>query len=442
MKKKLLSLLLVCATTTAMLAGCGSGEASAVKGESRSDDASDDGVITLYVTDWEDDTMNAAIQKACDEVFSVQHPNIKVKVLSGSYSDYGQQITAMIQAGDDLDIFQQGYDGANANFKKGMLYDWTEYVEKEPDFINGFYKGAMDGWQYDGKCYGLPGLANVYGIFYNKDLLAAKGLSEPATDWTWDDLFDMAEQLKDTSAGTYGLYSLNTDIFGITNLAVAEGGSQFVDDITNTQKVTVDDKMIEAAERISGLIADGTIPSRSYDGSDVQSMFESGAIPLMYYGQWEINSLLNNCPDLNWGYAPLPQGSVKATVPYDFVGWSAKKDLAHPEETWELLKFLSSDVYKDVLKVSPVAACAHEASAQVFFDTVREKGHGEAADAVTNMMERSDKCAVRYAAEWGSDASKLWDVAYNELIDGEGSGDFNVLKDLADQVNAVIAAAQ
>ena len=42
--------------------------------------------------------MNVDIQKACDEIFSVEHPNIKVVVLSGSYSDYGQQIISMIQA--------------------------------------------------------------------------------------------------------------------------------------------------------------------------------------------------------------------------------------------------------------------------------------------------------------------------------------------------------
>ena len=56
----------------------------------------EDEVITLYVTDWESDTMNADIQKACDEIFSVEHPNIKVVVLSGSYSDYGQDRKSVV----------------------------------------------------------------------------------------------------------------------------------------------------------------------------------------------------------------------------------------------------------------------------------------------------------------------------------------------------------
>ncbi|MCR5753555.1 MAG: extracellular solute-binding protein [Acetatifactor sp.] len=441
MKKKVLAMFLALTTSVALLAGCGSEGGSEAKNDSGKESGSGE-QVTLYVTDWENDAMNAAIQEACDNVFSKEHPNIKVVVLSGSYSDYGQQITAMIQAGDDLDIFQQGYDGACSNFQKGMLYDWTEYIEKEPDFVKGFYPGAMDGWKYDGKCYGLPGLANVYGIFYNKDILASKGLEEPKTDWTWDDLFALAEACKDTANGQFGLYGLDTSIFGLNALSVSEGGSQFVDDLTNTTKVTVDDKLVAAAEKVAGYIADGTIPSRSYEGSSVQSMFESGAIPLMYYGQWEINSLIQNCPDLNWGYAPTPKGSVTGATAYDFVGWSAKSNIKHPEETWELMKFLSSDVYKDVLKVAPVAACAHETSAQVFFDTVREAGHDEAADAVINMMERGDKTAIRYAAAWGSDASKLWDTEYNNLLDGTGSGNFEELKTLADQVNEVIAGAQ
>lgn len=168
--------------------------------------ANADDVVTLYVTDWESDAMNADIQKACDEIFSVEHPNIKVVVLSGSYSDYGQQITAMIQAGDDLDIFQQGYDGAVSNYQKGLIYDWSEYVAKEPDFVEGFYAGSMNGFTYKDAVVGLPGLGNVYGFFYNKDIIAEKGLTEPAADWTWDDFFALAEGLKDVDNGVYGCY--------------------------------------------------------------------------------------------------------------------------------------------------------------------------------------------------------------------------------------------
>ena len=96
-----------------------------------------------------------------------------------------------------------------------------------------------------------------------------------------------------------------------------------------------------------------------------------------------------------------------------------------------------AECYGEVLKVTPVAACAHESTAQVFFDTVKDAGHPEAADAVENMMARDKKVAVRFGGGWSDDAGKIWDVGYNTLVD-EG-GDFNgVLQDLCKQVNALI----
>ena len=155
---------------------------------------------------------------------------------------------------------------------------------------------------------------NISNIIYNKDILADAGLDEPSVDWTWDDLFDYAEKLKDPSANKFGLYGLNTDIFGLTNISVSEGGSPFVDSLTHTTTVTVDDKLKEAAEKVAGLIADGTIPGRTYETANQLSAFEAGEMGMLFYGQWEVDSLIRNCPDLNWGYAPIPKGSVKAAM--------------------------------------------------------------------------------------------------------------------------------
>ena len=397
----------------------------------------EDEVITLYVTDWESDAMNADIQRACDEIFSVEHPNIKVVVLSGSYSDYGQQIISMIQAGDNLDIFQQGYGDTVSNYQKGLIYDWSEYVAKEPEFMAGFYPGSTDGFTWRGAVTGLPGLGNVYGFFYNKDILAEHGLPEPTVDWTWDDFFALAEGLKDTENGVYGCYGFTPDVYGLNQISASNGGAIFTDNLTDTTAITVDEQLVDAATLIAGYIADGTLPPRTYEGTDLQSNFEAGTIGLLYYGQWEVNTLIKNCPDLNWGYAPVPQGTAGRANTYDFVGWAAKKDLAHPDETWELMKFLSSYCYETVLANSPVAACAHEASAQVFFDTLTTAGHADAAETVAALMANPVKTPVRYSNSWRDDAGKIWDAAYNNILDGK-SGTPEDLYGLAEQVNELI----
>ena len=393
--------------------------------------------ITLYVTDWEDDQMNAAIQKACDEIFTAR-TGVKVVILPNSYDDYGQGVTSMID-NKKVDIFQQGYDQGKTRFDQGTLLDLTDYIAAEPEFAEGFYPGAMDGWKSNDHVYGLPGLANVYGAFYNKTWLEENGLEVPTTDWTWDDLWALATKIHEIT-GEYGLYNFGTDIFSVTQISVSEGGQPFMDKPVDPTGVSVDEKLAEAVAKISELDIAGILPSRTYEGDGLQSQYEAGKIPLFWYGQWEINQLVQKADKIpfEWGYAPSPKGSVTGATLYDYTGWCARGTTEHPAEVWELLKFLASEGYGEVLNVTPVAACAHESTAAVFFDTVVAAGHPEAADAVKNMMERDQKVAIRFGGGWADDASKTWDITYNDLVD-KGSSDFlGTLQKAADAVNMMI----
>lgn len=437
--KKAITLLLCGVMTAAMLTGCKGNSKKVNSDTADKGDPSGSEVVTLKVVDWESDEMNEAMQDAFDNVFSKEHPNIKVEIVEGSYSDYGQQMTGMITAGEAPDVFQGGYDMAASFYQKNLLTDWSGQVSAEPEFVDSLYDGTMSGWQLDGKTYGFPSLVNVYGVFYNKDLLAAAGVAEPTADWTWDDLWEMAEKLKKPDEDKFGLYGFDTSGFGVANVSTSYGGAPIMDQLVGITKVTIDDKFIEQADKIKDLIGDGTLPKRTYEAANQQSMFEAGEMAMLYYGQWEVDSLLRNCPDLNWGYAPTPQGPNGRTTIYDTVGWMSPKDLAHPEETWELIKFMSGKMYASVLKVTPVAPCAHSDSASVFYDVMKEKGHPETAEAVQTMMETAIKNGVRYAADWSADAGKVWDPAYNNYMDGESDDPAAKLQEIAEQINAIIA---
>ncbi len=449
MKKKVLSLLLATAMLATCLVGCGgtsdNAAGSAAGNSAAADDAAESGggeVITLRVADWEGDAINVAMQDAFDNVFSKEHPNIKVEIVPVPHDDYGQGINAMITAGDAPDVFQYGYDTANAGFARGNLYDWTEKAAEEPEFVESFYGGTMSGWQTaDGRIYGFPSLVNVYGVFYNKDILAAAGIEEPTADWTWDDFFAMGQKLADPANNKYGIYAdptMLSSAFGIACQSVSEGGEHFVDKIIGTTKVTADDKFVAAAEKVKGLIADGTMIPTTYETTNMLSEFEAGNIGLLYYGQWEIDNLVRNCPDLNWGYASTPRGSVQATTTYDTVGWVAPATTQYPEECWDLIKFMSSEMYATVLKATPVAPCAHIDTADVFYETITEQGHGDVAESVKVMMNTEVKTATRYAEAWGSDAEEAWDGQWNDFMNGDSTSD--VIPGIADAVNAVIAA--
>lgn len=448
MKKKLLTMILATAMIVTSFAACGSKDGGSEKPAGNNNSSKqesvekDDEIITLRVADWEGDAINEAMQWAFDNIFEKEHENIQVEIVPVPHNDYGQGINSMLSAGEAPDVFQYGYDQAKGNFDKGVLFDWTEYAAAEPEFVEGFYGGTMSGWTTpDGKIYGFPGLVNVYGVFYNKDILDAAGIPYPSNDWTWDDFYAMGKELADPANNKYGIYadpSMLSSAFGIATQSVGEGGEPFVDKIIGTTKVTTDDKFIAAAERVKGLIAEKTMIPTTYETANMLSEFEAGNIGLLFYGQWALDSFVRNCPDLNWGYAPTPRGSVQASTIYDTVGWAAPKDTKYPEECWELIKFMSTEMYATVLEKTPVAPCAHIDSADVFYDTIAGQGHEDAAEAIRVMMNTEVKNATRYSDDWTNDAGEVWNTEWDNFMNGSATSE--VIPKITDAVNKVIAA--
>jgi ABC-type glycerol-3-phosphate transport system substrate-binding protein len=451
--KRLLAVAMVAAMAVSSLAGCSNksdsdketttktNEANDNKGAA--DDSQSGEVVTLKIVDWESEAMNTAMQDAFDNVFSVEHPNIKVEIMPAPVGDYGLNINGMITAGEAPDIFQAGHDMALSLSAKGMLTDWSTYADADTEFTSGFYEGTYDLWKNDGKTIGFPSLINTYGIFYNKDILAAAGLEEPKTGWTYDDLFTYANTLKKPEEGKYGLYNFDTSCFNVSLIGVSNGGTPFVDNISNPTKVTVDDQFKAAAQKVTDAIAAGAIPGTTYDGSNSQSLFESGEIGMLYFGQWELDNLIRNVPDLNWGYVANPVGTTgEQAAIFDAVGWCSPKGVEHEKEVWELMKFMSSYVYETVLPVTPVASCAYEEPSQVYFDVLTEKGHAEASEAVKTMMSAKKRVAVRFLTTWAGDAGKVWNEDYSEILDGKNGKTVDMLPEMAERINQVIADNQ
>lgn len=434
MKKRLWKRIICCATILTMVIGTTTGCAS------KDSNKDSNGVITLTIMDWESETMNTAMQDAFDNVFSKEHPNIKVKILPAPQGDYGLKVNQMISAKKAPDIFQAGHDMALSLSKKGMVTDFSEKANADTEFTQGFYPGTYELWKDGDKTIGFPSLLNVYGIFYNIDKLKEARLEIPQNGWTFDDLYQYADTLKDTANGKFGLYNFESNPFKVSLVSVSNGGQPFVDDIQNPTTITCDDKFIEATTQLRENIAKGAVAPPTYEAQNIQSSFTDGSIPMIQYGQWLIDDLIRNAPEtLNWGYVANPVGTTgKQCATFDAVGWCSPTGLDHADEVWELMKFMSSDIYKTVIPVTPVAACANEDAAQEFFDKVTEDGHPEAAEAVKTMINAETRVEVRYLTTWGGDAGKIWDATWNDILESKNGKDVDAIPDMVNKVNELI----
>ena len=421
--------------SASLLASCGN---SGNKGDLGVAQPDEDGNVTLTITDWETENLNQAMQKAFDEEFSKDHPNIKVKIQPAPLGDYAVKLGQMISSGTAPDIFQFGDTDGYSFTQRGLLYDWRDYFEKDKAIVDDMYPGIMDTWiMEDGTVTGLPALLNVLGIFYNKDILAAAGLDEPQNGWTYEEMFSYAEQLKGGD-GEYGIYGLSMNYVWANVLSVGNGGQVYKDDVLSPTKFTWDDKFYEAVEMFKEHIASGAVTPPTYETTNIQDIFRQGQIPMLQYGQWLISDLINNPnEDLNWGYVSNPMGSEKITTEGGgSIGWMSPKQIQAPDEIWELMKFMATDMYTSALKVSPVAACASKTPSESFFNTVIEAGHADAAEAVDYMMNVETKISGIYPS-WKPEVEKEINNVWNDVL--TGAKDISELKTVEEKVNQIIA---
>jgi multiple sugar transport system substrate-binding protein len=129
--------------------------------------------------------------------WNAAHPDIQVRLETGSASEGLAQYTREVQAGGGPDILHSAFVWTRDLARAGQALNLTPYIESTPpgagidDFI------ALDLATFEGSVYGIPWTVDTFTPVYNPRLLEEAGITEFPD--TWDELFAAAQQLtKDT----------------------------------------------------------------------------------------------------------------------------------------------------------------------------------------------------------------------------------------------------
>ena len=138
---------------------------------------------------------------------------------------------------------------------------------------------AVDGGSFEGKQYGLPSEwnpGNINVVMYNKDMLQAKGVSEPDGTWTHDQFTEFATKLTDSAKGVYGTDLWPGTYYDFGDLVRDLGGDVMSDDRKKFLFGT-DDKCKQVAQWLTELRMKLKVATAS--GGDAQEqIFPSGKI--------------------------------------------------------------------------------------------------------------------------------------------------------------------
>ncbi|TFE22807.1 ABC transporter substrate-binding protein [Cohnella luojiensis] len=421
---------------TVVVSGCGNGNGNGNGSESSSDNSSEAGGKTkvTFMT-WEGQDMNNKIVEAM-KTFEEQNPDIDVELIPSPIDDYGTKINAMISAKEAPDIFMVGNDMAINLGSDGVLYDWKKETDADPDFISQFFPGSVEAYSKDGKQYGLPGLLNVYGIFYNKKAFTDAGIAEPKAGWTYTEMLEAAQKLSNKDKKQFGLFMDAYDPFVFSLYSVSAGGAPFADSITDVTKVEISPQFIEGVELFKKYAQSGAITPPDYKVDNVMGIFKAGQLPMARQGQWVADDLIRNASDsVDWGFAPYPVVNSETST-LDAVGWASPATIKNPAAVWKVLKYLDGEMYTKVLPETPVAPAAFQPAAKAYFDKLNSSGHEDLAKGVESMLN-ADKQPIRFLESFSGKANPFVDATFKKVIKGEL--ETSALNDMADKINNVIS---
>ena len=297
------------------------------------------GDVNLSLMIW-DPAQKAGVQKAVD-AFQTANPNIKVSLVQVPQDQYYTKLDASLGAGEGPDVMWQS-SKASYYVDGGALEPLTNYIKKDNLSLDSYNKKIVDLYNFGGEQYGVPKDMDAWTFVYNADLFKNLGVDTPKPDWTWDDMVRIAKQLKAKQTATnvplYYNFSFNN---GVASLVHALGGKV----IDNNKGAMSSAAGTKALEMIKGLQDDGLIlkVADSSDFNPVSSLI-SGKLAMGEIPSWNL-SLLSKADVPNGTFQVVRMPSVNGSWTTDTNGlvYVMNVNSKHKDESWELIKFLTSE---------------------------------------------------------------------------------------------------
>ncbi|GAB4570358.1 MAG: ABC transporter substrate-binding protein [Anaerolineae bacterium] len=270
------------------------------------------------------------------DAFMEANPDIAVDVQL--VPEYETTIQAAFASGEPPEVFYVD------SYK---LPDWAAAGVLAPagdnyEDVEGLYPSLVEAFTYEDTFYCPAKDFSVLALQYNKDLFDAAGLEYPNEDWTWEDLRAAAEALTDPDAGVLGLVT-PPELPRWLPFLYQAGGAVLTDDWSESAFDSEETR--EALEFYIGMVQDGIAgPPSAVDAGWGGEAFGQGRVAMAMEGNWVIQYLLDQFPDLNWGVAELPAhpSGNRATMVFT-VCYGVAAENENPEASWKLVNFLTGE---------------------------------------------------------------------------------------------------
>jgi multiple sugar transport system substrate-binding protein len=252
--------------------------------------------VQIQLAGWSaNDQENAALQAQVD-AFMAANPDVAVEViLAPEYETFMQTGFA---SGDYPNVFYVDSFRLQDWASAGVLEPWGDSIT-DPDDI---YPSLRDVFTYEEQLYCAPKDFSTLGLIYNVDMLEAAGVEVP-TDWA-----SLAAAAEATATDEIAGLTTGVELPRVLPFIYQNGGSIFGEDGSIAFE---SDATVEAMQYVIDLYTSGAAKSPADLGAGwAGEAFGQGLAAMTIEGNWIIQYMLDQFPDINWGVAELPAGSA------------------------------------------------------------------------------------------------------------------------------------
>ena len=310
-------------------------------------------------------TPNGNCYEILDEAISLfeeSHPGVKVEYVSGiPAADYSEWLAGRILMGTEPDLYFVLPEDFDLLVSSGALACLDERIAADPGFDRDvYYEPCLRSGQSEGRQYALPHESVPTIMFVNKTLLETNGIAMPDNDWTWEDFYDICEQVTDVDSRQYGVYG-----YSWLDAMYSNGASLFSED--GRSCYLSDEKVLEAIQfdkRLTDLNGGYSVTARDFDVGNV------AFCPLLYSEYrayqpypWRVKKY----SAFQWDCVSMPAGSSGTNISEIhtmMLGISSRT--RHGDLAWEFCKLLSINediqrkLYTHSHGISPLPAVAED----------------------------------------------------------------------------------
>jgi multiple sugar transport system substrate-binding protein len=234
--------------------------------------------------------------------FKKKYQDVEVDLRVIGWTQLPQQVSTMVTTGQTPDLL---------NFNTYASFAADDLLTRGDEVISSelkgqFYENFYGAGSIEGALYGIPFIASIRNLYYNKEIFERVGIKEPPT--YWDELVETATAIKEeTGIPGFGLpmteFEAQADfsyfIWGnggdwqrngewSFNIPENVEALQFMTDLVNKYKVTNPDPT-------------------TINRDELQKVFAQGQLGMMNTANFFPTILEQEAPDLDWDFGPIPR---------------------------------------------------------------------------------------------------------------------------------------